>query len=410
MQASESEAVELIQETFRRCVRAAFFEAMEAEVNELCGMKHKPSESQYRRAGSEKGRVYLNGEREAVVRPRVRDQHGEVKLETYSAAATQRNLFEEVVSYMEQGLSQRGAARTNKKSLSKSAASRMWREKSLEKLEEVRNRELKAEDYIALMIDGVRLADEIWIIVAMGIDHTGKKWMIDFEEGSSENSTAVGGLIQRLKNRGVECSPEHRLLVVRDGSKAIKKAIDKYWPDALQQECLVHMQRHTRNKIQMKDRADFDNYCTSLRDAQGRDAGVEAFDNLLDFLRERNVAAANALKDREEDLLAFHRLNAPSPLNVTFLNTNSIENAFSNWREATGNVKKWSLKNDMVSRWTACGMLWAESGFNKIRHAGYLVDLIAALAAFDPSVPLRAPDSSPAANAEEETSCTSSQI
>ena len=407
-QASDSEAVELFQKTLRQSVRLALFEAMEAEVNQLCGAKHKPSESEYSRAGSEKGSVYLDGERESIKRPRVRTSEGEVQLETYKAASTQRNLFNEVVSYMEQGLSQRGAARVNSKSLSKSAASRMWYEKSVEQLKEVRTRSLKGYDFVSLMIDGVRLAEGVWIIVAMGIELNGKKLMLDFEEGSSENSTAVGDLLNRLRKRGLECSKQHRLLIVRDGSPAIKKAVKKHWPEAVQQECLVHMQRKTRDKLRAKDRADFDNFCTRLRDAQGKEAGLEAFDDMIDFLSERNAAASLALKEREEDLLAFHRLNAPSTLNVTFLNTNSIENAFRNWREATGNVKKWSLKKDMVSRWSASGMLWAESGFNKIRHATELGALAAALAAYDPSISLRSKDSSPAANADTETSCTSS--
>ena len=231
--------------------------------------------------------------------------------------------------------------------------------------------------------------------------------MLDFEEGSSENSTAVGDLLNRLKKRGLDCSEQHRLLIVRDGSPAIKKAVKKHWPEAVQQECLVHMQRKTRDKLRTKDRADFDNFCTSLRDAQGKEAGLEAFDDMIDFLSERNAAASIALKEREVHLLAFHRLNAPSTLNVTFLSTNSIENAFRNWREATGNVKKWSLKKDMVSRWSASGMLWAESGFNKIRHATDLEALAAALASYDPSISLRSKDSSPAANADTETSCTS---
>lgn len=404
-QASESEAVELFQQTLRQSVRLALFEAMEAEVSQLCGTKHKPSESEYSRAGSEKGSVYIEGERESVKRPRVRTPEGEVQLETYKAASTQRNLFNEVVGYMEQGLSQRGAARANSKSLSKSAASRMWYEKSVEQLQELRTRSLKNHTFVVLMIDGVRLADGIWIIVAMGIDLTGKKLMLDFEEGSSESSTAVGGLIARLKDRGVDCSKEERLLIVRDGSTAIKKAVNKHWPDAVQQECLVHMQRHTRDKLRTKDRADFDNYCTTLRAAQGAEAGLEAFDDMMDFLSERNAAAAIALNNRKGDLLAFHNLNVPSTLNVTFLNTNSIENAFKNWREATGNVKRWSLKKDMVSRWSASGMLWAECGFNKIRHAGDLKALVAVLSSSAKPSSLRSENLAEEDKREEETIC-----
>ncbi len=223
----------------------ALYEAMEQEVNLLCGAKYKPSETEYKRAGSEHGSVYLDGEKEAVKRPRVRTPEGEVPLEVYKAASTQRNLFKEVVSYVEQGLSQRGAARVNSKSLSKSAASRMWYEKSVEQLNYLRARSLTEHDILALMIDGVRLADGVWILVAMGIDADGNNIMLDFEEGSSESAAVVSDLIQRLKDRGVSSTKERALLVVRDGSAAIKKVVKKHWPNAILQECLIHMQRHT---------------------------------------------------------------------------------------------------------------------------------------------------------------------
>ncbi len=125
----------------------------------------------------------------------------------------------------------------------------MWYEKSLEQLDYLRSRSLTKHDILGLMIDGVRLADGIWILVAMGINTEGDKIMLDFEEGSSEIAAVVSDLIQRLKDRGISSPKERPLLVVRDGSKAIKKAVKKHWPNAIQQECLIHMQRHTRDKL-----------------------------------------------------------------------------------------------------------------------------------------------------------------
>jgi len=141
----------------------ALYDAMEQVVNLLCGAKYKPSESEYKRAGSEQGSVYLDSQKEAIKRPRVRTTEGEVPLEVHKAASSQRNLFNEVVSYMEQGLPQRGAARVNSKTLSKSAASRIWYEKSIEQLNELRTRSLTNYEILALMIDGIRLADGVWV-------------------------------------------------------------------------------------------------------------------------------------------------------------------------------------------------------------------------------------------------------
>ena len=102
--------------------------------------------------------------------------------------------------------------------------------------------------------------------------------------------------------------------------------------------------------------------------AEGGEAGEEAFEDLREFLAERNAAAALALSDRKEEILVVHRLNVPATLNVTLLSTNAIENVIRNWREQTGNVKRWNVKGDMLSRWAASGLLWAESGFRKVRH------------------------------------------
>ncbi|MBK1835765.1 IS256 family transposase, partial [Roseibacillus ishigakijimensis] len=116
-----------------------------------------------------------------------------------------------------------------------------------------------------------------------------------------------------------------------------------------------------------RERAEVDGLFKTLRDSQGKKAGEEAFEELLDFVSERNAAAGQALGERKEALLSFHRLEVPSTLNTTFLNTNLIENMLRNWREATGNVKRWQEKDDMVSRWMASGLMWAEAGFRKVR-------------------------------------------
>lgn len=47
------------------------------------------------------------------------------------------------------------------------------------------------------MIDGVRLAEGLWIIIALDIDHEGNKMMLVCEEGSSESPEKVGTLLNR---------------------------------------------------------------------------------------------------------------------------------------------------------------------------------------------------------------------
>jgi putative transposase len=96
-----------------------------------------------------------------------------------------------------------------------------------------------------------------------------------------------------------------------------------------------------------------------------------------------------------------HRLNVPATLNVTLLSTNVIRN----WREQTGNVKRWNVKGDMLSRWAASGLLWAESGFRRVRHHEDLPKFREALRG-----PHTSPDSAPVNSLRSQTSAPSGEV
>jgi transposase-like protein len=188
----------------------------------------------------------------------------------------------------------------------------MWVEKSREQLELLHNRFLGDPDWLAILIDGVWLTRELCVVVAVGIDIEGKKQVLDFEQGPSENTTVVSELISRLAKRGVRANEQRRLLVLRDGSAAIAAAVKRMWPEAVQQECLVHAHSNLRDKLRRRDWADLDLRFKALHEAQGALAGEEAFDELLDFVSERNAAAALVLRQRRESLLACHGLRQAS--------------------------------------------------------------------------------------------------
>ena len=63
-------------------------------------------------------------------------------------------------------------------------------------------------------------------------------------------------------------------------------------------------------------------------------------------MRIKNLAAAECLENRSEGILAFHRLNVPATLNVTFLSTNHIENVMRNTRGTLGKVCRWNQQID----------------------------------------------------------------
>lgn len=80
-------------------------------------------------------------------------------------------------------------------------------------------------DWLVLMLDGVRLANELWAVVALGVAMDGTKHMLDFELGASENAEVTTALVSRLVERGFSPKEGCRPLCVLDGSKSLRKGL-----------------------------------------------------------------------------------------------------------------------------------------------------------------------------------------
>lgn len=73
-QVSSAEVGEVFRGFLRGSIVRMACEVMAAEVTEMCGVKHAPSDGEHYRAGSADGRILVEGERELVTRPRVRER------------------------------------------------------------------------------------------------------------------------------------------------------------------------------------------------------------------------------------------------------------------------------------------------------------------------------------------------
>ena len=387
------------EQLFRDFMREETMRAMRAmmtrEVDLLCGEAYgRTSREQARRAGSEHGRVYFNGESQSIVRPRVRkkDKDGverEKKLESYQLGRSRRHLNPEIMQMMEGGMSLRGVDRMGKKGFSASVAQKILVEESAKNVLLLRDRDLSQQDFLGLMIDGVFLTKDLVVLVAVGFCTDGRKMVLDFVWGSSENYELCRDLLIRLKKRGFR-SGTKRLLAVIDGADALSKALREAFAQVEIQRCWVHKERNLHVYLNKKDHGECSRLMDRVRKAQGKTDGEAAYQGLEYFLSKRNQGALQSLKEGGEDLLTFHRLNVPSTLNMAFLSTNLIENVMRNYRRHTDRVTKWSGKEAQVDRWSATALLQAEEGFRRVRnHADYPA-LIAALGGLCPRL---APDS-----------------
>ena len=372
----------IFQNQIRTMVRNGILDIIAQEVTDLCGESHLPANGIFRRAGTEPVTITTSSGKEPIAKRRVRMMQDsgktcEVRLNSYEEIRRSKGIFDEILEGMTHGASSAGVGMMT--GTSKATVATAWKARSNELLTMFRARDLTGIDVLAMYIDGIFLGNERCVVVAMAIDTQGFKHLLDFEEGSSESAEVVDGLLGRIAARGLVVGRDRRVLVLRDGSAAIARAVREYWPDAVQQECLVHVERVVCAKLSHKHKRGFVELMNILRGVQGAAAGEEAFDKVLKYVGGHNYAAAEALEARRDVILAFHRLNVPATLNVTFLSTNHIENVMGNARGTIGRVCSWRDETNQVARWMGVALLRAQSGFRRVRGHEQLRELCAAL-------------------------------
>jgi transposase-like protein len=372
-QASGSEAGEIFRQYLRGGVRMMLTEVMAAEVAELCGPRYHPGEdAACRRAGSASGYVLWEGNRQDVKRPRARRKKDdgsteEVRLRTYESARQLDQLHTMVLRALSAGVSGREMSEVHPESpdVSKSSVSRLWIQAGGKLIDELRSGEIGSRDWLVLMLDGIVLSKDQTAIVAIGVASDGRKHVLDFELGSTENYEVCRDFMSRLVDRGF--APTRRLLAVLDGSAALRKAVLKFFPDAVIQRCLVHKDRNIRAKLSKRHWGDLARLLKRLREVQGEAAAREVLAELEEFLRKKNAAGLASLLEAGDELISLHVLDVPSTLHKSLLSTNLIENSFRNTRRKLGRVTRFRAETDQASRWLAYALLEVEKGFHRIQ-------------------------------------------
>ena len=344
-QVSGGEAAQVFREHLRGFVLKMICEVMASEVDQLCGPKHQPTGSELFRAGSSSGRVLVDGQREEVSRPRVRERQqsgstSEITLASYESASNPEELQASIVSALMAGVSTREITDVKPRSsgVGKSNVSRLWQSAGQKFVEQLRSPSLSEQDWAVLMLDGIRLSKDELAIVAIGITAEGHKRVLDFDLGSTENAEVCRDLMRRLMARGFHC--DRRLLAVLDGSDALRSVVKEFFPDSVIQRCLVHKERNLRSKLSKRHWGELARLFKRLREVQGTEAAEEVVRELEKFLKPLNAEALKSLYEAGEDLIALHRLEVPSTLHKNLLSTNAIENSFRNTRRKLGRVTR----------------------------------------------------------------------
>lgn len=361
---------------------------MEEEVAEVVGPKgaRDPDRSAVRH-GHEAGEVTLGGRRVAVQRPRVRavDGSGEVRLATYAHFADRDPLTRVVLEQMLAGVSTRRFARTREpvgqdvaaaeRSTSKSAVSREFVGRTTEHLRALMSRDLGDVRLAALMLDGIELKGRC-CVVCLGVDTQGVKIPLGLWDGSTENATVARHLLADLVDRGLDL--DQGVLVVLDGGKALRSAVDQVLGPVPVQRCIRHKERNVLDHLPEHDRDLVRRRLRAAWKSNDHQLALDGLTKLADELTRSHPGAAASLREGLEETLTLQRLRCPEQLRRTLSSTNPIESMIEFVRRTSRNVKRWQ-SGDMCLRWTAAGMLEAEAQFRKIIGVDHLARLTIAV-------------------------------
>jgi len=364
-------------------------ELLEQEVVELVGPKAKwnPERTAVRH-GHEDGEVTLGGRRVQVRRPRARtaDGESEVTLQTYDHFADRDQLGEVVLERMLAGVSTRQYRRaqepvgaeieTDARSTSKSAVSRMFTQRTRDQLWNLMKRPLSDLRLAVIMLDGIELHGRT-NIVALGITTEGDKLALGLWDGSSENATVAAALLSDLLDRGLDV--EQGVLFVIDGSKGLRKAIRQVCGnDVPVQRCTQHKQRNVLDHLPERDRQAVKARLRRAWKETDHDRALEQLNTLALELERAHPGAAASLREGMEETLTVTRLGITGKLKLTLQSTNPCESMISTVRVIQRNVKHWN-SGEMCLRWTAAGMLEAETRFRKVQGYRGLANLAIAI-------------------------------
>jgi transposase-like protein len=373
-----------------------FTTMLEEDRTAVCGPRyaHEP-ERPASRAGTVRSEVVMGGRKVAIQRPRVRTAAGEVALPTFQAMAATDPLDRRVVEQMLVGVATRQYARSleplgpemQSRGTSKSAVSRRFVARPTAQLAAWQSAPLDGLDLVALLIDGVHVGDHC-LIVALGIAADGQKHALGLWDGSTENATVCQGLLANLQSRGLRT--DRSLLVILDGSKALRKAVRATFGEAaLVQRCQVHKMRNILEYLNDRQRP----WAQAILRRAYQSADVKTAQRLLLDLARRleteHPSAAESVREGLDETLTVLTLNLSVRLRRSLATTNAAESLLSRTRHVKRNVKRWR-GGQMMLRWVAAGVLEAVKGFRRVKGYADMPMLVAALRARDRQLGLAA--------------------
>lgn len=165
--------------------------------------------------------------------------------------------------------------------------------------------------------------------IVLGIDKEGYKSILGIWIGENESSKFWLGVLNDLKQRGVN----DILIMCSDNLTGIKQAIETAYPNTIQQRCIVHMIRNSVKFVSYKDLKEF---CNDLRKIYTSKNEKEGYEKLQEAKTKWNDKYSSAFKTWEENwdaICPFFQFS--DRIRKIMYTTNTIESLNRQFRKYT---------------------------------------------------------------------------
>lgn len=206
-------------------------------------------------------------------------------------------------------------------------------DKILQEVEDWQNRPLDAV-YPIMFIDAVHFSvredhqiKKLAAYVILAINSDGYKDVISLQIGENESSKYWLGVLNELKNRGVQ----DVMIICADGLTGIKEAIETAFPKTEYQRCIVHQVRNTLKYVAHKDKKAYASDLRSIYLAPTEKQGLENMKKVMEKWKDKYPNSMKSWEANWDVLTPIYKFSAD--VRKVIYTTNAIESLNSTYKK-----------------------------------------------------------------------------
>lgn len=204
------------------------------------------------------------------------------------------------------------------------------------------------------------------VYVAIGIRLNGRKEVLGMWVGGNESAKYWLGVLNEIKNRGVE----DIMIVSVDGLTGFGDAIGAVFPKAEIQRCIVHQVRYSTRFVNYKDLKPFVKDLKEIYQASTEELALENLNQLEEKWGKKYPSSVASWRNNWSQLSTYFKY--PAEIRKIIYTTNAIENFNRQLRKVTKAKTIFPTDDslfkvlylamcDITEKWTGAGWNWGQT-------------------------------------------------